>query len=76
MSENKLKPCPFCGKKLEQAHTYPKFDNGTVYGCQLVHNCESGIRIHIKSTRHYKSKEEALRKFIENFNGEKNFVGG
>ena len=65
-----MKRCYFCGKKLEQPHTYPKFDNGTVYGCVLVHNCESGIKIHMKSTKHYKSKEEALRRFVDIYNGE------
>lgn len=61
--------CHFCGKRIEQPHTYPKYDKGTVYGCQLVHNCSSGVRIKIVSSKNYKSKEEALQRFVEVWNG-------
>ena len=60
MADITMKPCHFCGKRTEQPHTYPKYDNGTVYGCLLVHNCESGVKIQVVSSKCYKSKEEAF----------------
>ena len=66
-----MKPCYFCGKKLEQPHTYPKFDNGTVYGCIMIHNCPSGIKMQIKSVSYHKTREEAMKECIQVWNGEK-----
>lgn len=70
MAFKEMKPCRFCNQKMEQPHIYPKFQNGTVYGCLLVHNCSSGIRMELVSNKYYKSKEEALHRFTEAWNGE------
>lgn len=72
MADIVMKPCHFCGKRIEQPHTYPTYDKGTVYGCLLVHNCSCGIRMELVSNKYYKSKEEALRRFVEVWNGEEN----
>lgn len=50
---NKLKPCPFCGKR-PQIYKFPKFPKGASWAIQ----CEySGM---IVSTRHMQSKKEAI----------------
>ena len=71
MAEIVMKPCHFYGKRIEPPSTYPKYDKGTVWGCLLVHNCPCGIKVKIFSNKFYRSKEEALRRFVEAWNGGK-----
>lgn len=70
MENQELKPCPFCGEKVEMKEPYPKWDDkrGIVYDCMIVHSCKSGLNIGIYTKHGYLSKCRARRAMADTWN--------
>lgn len=61
MSNQELKPCPFCGAEVN-IHTHPEWDpkKGTVYGALIHHrNCRGGMVVGIYTVHACATRTEA-----------------